>query len=198
MDYLEIIGTAIGLVYLWLEYHANVWLWVASIAMPAIYLEVYYSAGLYADFAISIYYLLASIYGLFCWLRSRKGRKADSPGESSDSSRAGIVSLPHSLYLPVIGVSVALWGIIGWLLATFTDSNVPWADGFTTALSIVAMWMLAKKYTQQWIMWILADAGCSILYIYKDLYFTSFLYALYAIIAIFGFRKWKRLESSEN
>ncbi len=57
MNLLEIIGTAVGLVYLYLEYRASAWLWVASIAMPAIYLVVYYRAGLYADFAISIYYI---------------------------------------------------------------------------------------------------------------------------------------------
>ena len=60
---LEIIGTLVGLVYLWLEYKASIWLWIASIIMPAIYIFVYYEAGLYADFGINIYYLGAAVYG---------------------------------------------------------------------------------------------------------------------------------------
>lgn len=62
MDYLEIVGTAIGVAYLYLEYKASIWLWIAGIIMPAVYLVVYYRAGLYADFGINVYYLLASFY----------------------------------------------------------------------------------------------------------------------------------------
>jgi nicotinamide mononucleotide transporter len=51
---LEIIGTIVGLVYLWLEYRASIYLWIAGIIMPAIYIFVYYDAGLYADFGINL------------------------------------------------------------------------------------------------------------------------------------------------
>ena len=54
-QYIEILGTIVGIVYLWLEYKANIYLWLVSIIMPAIYLYVFYIAGLYADFAINIY-----------------------------------------------------------------------------------------------------------------------------------------------
>ena len=59
MNYLEIAGTLIGLLYLWFEYKASIWLWPVSVIMPAIYIVIYYQVGLYADSAISIYYLLA-------------------------------------------------------------------------------------------------------------------------------------------
>ena len=64
---LEIIGTIVGLVYLWLEYRASIYLWIAGIIMPAVYIFVYYDAGLYADFGINIYYLGAAIYGWMMW-----------------------------------------------------------------------------------------------------------------------------------
>ena len=64
---LEIIGTLVGLLYLWLEYRASIYLWIAGIIMPAIYIFVYYNAGLYADFGINIYYLGAAIYGWMMW-----------------------------------------------------------------------------------------------------------------------------------
>jgi nicotinamide mononucleotide transporter len=74
----------------------------------------------------------------------------------------------------------------------YTDSNVPWWDSFTTALSIVGMWMLARKWLEQWISWILVDAVSCGLYIYKGVYFYAGLYGLYTIIAIFGYLEWKR------
>lgn len=192
MDYLEIIGTAIGIVYLYLEYKANVWVWVASIAMPAVYLSVYWNAGLYADFGISIYYLLASIYGLYCWLRGRNRQ------DGEDISPLRIQNFPKTLYPRVIIVFSLLFILIGYTLQNFTDSTVPWADAFTTALSIIAMWMLAKKYVEQWLVWIVADLACAVLYVYKDLWFTGALYLAYAVIAVFGYRKWKRIMAQES
>ena len=82
---------------------------------------------------------------------------------------------------------------IDYILTGYTDSTVPWADAFTTALSIVAMWMLARKYLEQWLVWIAADVACAALYAYKGLWFTGGLYLAYAVIAVFGFRKWKVL-----
>jgi nicotinamide mononucleotide transporter len=55
------------------------------------------------------------------------------------------------------------------------------------------MWMLARKYIEQWGVWIVVDVVCAGLYIYKELYFTAALYAFYALIAVFGYRKWKQL-----
>ena len=69
MNYLEIIGALIGLIYLWLEYRVSIWLWLAGIVMPAVYIVVYYQAGLYADSGISLYYLIAGVYGWVIWQR---------------------------------------------------------------------------------------------------------------------------------
>lgn len=191
MNYLEITGTVIGLIYLWLEYRASVWLWIAGLVMPSVYLAVYYRAGLYADFGISIYYLLASIYGLVCWIKGK------TPGSGQeDVAPLVITRTPKSLYVPLAAVFAALFILIGYILDRFTDSTVPWADAFSTALSIVAMWMLAKKYLEQWLVWIAADLACAVLYAYKGLWFTGGLYLLYSVIAVFGYRKWSRLSAA--
>lgn len=184
MNYLEIIGTLIGLIYLWLEYKASIYLWIASIIMPAIYVFVYYKAGLYADFGINVYYLIATAYG---WLTWKYGIK------KSDQPELPITCLPLK-YLPLL-TAVFFFAFFGiaYLLINHTDSNVPWLDSFTTSLSIIGMWMLARKYVEQWWVWVLVDVVCCGLYIYKELYFTSGLYGLYSIIAIFGYQKWKRM-----
>ncbi|MDO4164591.1 MAG: nicotinamide riboside transporter PnuC [Bacteroides sp.] len=196
---LEIIGTLVGLVYLWLEYKASIYLWITGIIMPAIYIFVYYEAGLYADFGINIYYLCAAIYG---WVMWRYGgfvrRKLLHQDEAAIQKKAElpITRMPWRYASPLLAVfTIALIGI-AWILFTFTDSNVPWLDSFTTALSIIGMWMLARKYVEQWWAWIIVDAVSSGLYIYKELYFTAGLYALYTIIAIFGYFKWKRMMAS--
>lgn len=182
MDYLEIIGTFVGLVYLWLEYKANIYLWVAGIIMPAIYIFVYYRAGLYADFGINIYYLLVAIYG---WLLWRYGTK--------EKKEFPITRMPAKYLSRLIIILLILFFGIAYILVCHTDSTVPWLDSFPTALSIIAMWMLARKYIEQWLAWIVVDITCCGLYIYKELYFTGVLYGLYAVIAVFGYFKWKEL-----
>lgn len=193
--YIEIFGTIVGLIYLWLEYKANIYLWLASIIMPAIYIYIFYNAGLYADFAINIYYLLIAIYGWFAWKYSFQIFSSSS--KKSREEELKISSIPKKIWIRLIPVYLILQFIITWVLITYTNSNVPWLDSFTTSVSIIAMWMLARKYIEQWLVWIVVDVVSVGLYIYKDLYFTSVLYALYAVIAILGYIKWKKMMQLE-
>lgn len=95
MNYLEVFGTLVGLVYLWLEYRASIYLWLACIVMPAVYLVVYYQAGLYADFGINVYYLLASVYGWIAWSRGRKKKDIQQTEEETPITR-----MPRKVYFP--------------------------------------------------------------------------------------------------
>jgi nicotinamide mononucleotide transporter len=183
MDYLEIIGTLVGLLYLYLEYKASIYLWFAGVVMPFIYIYVFYAAGLYADMGINIYYLLAGLYGLLMWMK-----KPEQKGEERFIS-----STPIKYYFPIIVTFAVLYAGISFLLIRFTDSTVPYADGFVTALSIIGMWMLAYKYIEQWLVWVVVDIACTVLYVYKGLYPTSILYGLYSVIAVFGYFKWKKM-----
>ncbi len=191
LDFVEIFGTLVGLVYLWLEYRASIYLWIAGVVMPAIYIFVYYKAGLYADFGINIYYLIAAVYGWFFWMWGHRKKKC---GRSSQPPVAPSSHTPMEMLPPTIAVYLLspLSASHGYLSNIPTVTFRGWTS-FTTALSIVGMWMLARKYIEQWFAWIIVDIVCCGLYIYKDLYFTSALYGLYSIIAIFGYFKWKKL-----
>ncbi len=188
---LEILGTLTGLIYLWLEYKASIHLWIVGVIMPAIYIVVYYEAGLYADFGINIYYLLAALYGWWEWKQSTPSTPPNNQAPAIQNFHHG--AAPVTRWCALIGTTVLLFAGIAWILLRFTDSTVPCLDAFTTALSITAMWMLAKRYVEQWLVWIVVDVVSAGLYVYKDLYFTAGLYLLYALIAVFGYRKWKQL-----
>lgn len=192
MQFIEILGTLVGLAYLWLEYRASIYLWVASIIMPAIYLVIYYDAGLYADLGINIYYLIIAIYGWAAW------RYGFSFTHSSEHRELPISHTPTRLWLPLAALCALLFVAIAQVLIHLTDSTVPWADAFTTALSIIGMWMLARKYIEQWWVWCVVDVASAALYIYKDLYFTAALYTLYAVVVVFGYRRWRELMTEQD
>lgn len=181
---LEILGFTIGLVYLWYEYHANAKVWLASVVMPMISMWIYFRKGLYADFAINIYYVAIAVYGYLHWTLSHHS--------SAGSERSLPISrCPRSVAGWCLAAMAVLWlGI--YLLLTMTDSTVPVADAFTTALSIVALWMMARKYVEQWLVWMVVDAVCVGLYCYKGIYFYAVLYAVYTAVAWLGYRKWLR------
>ena len=186
-NYLEILGTFVGIIYLVLEYRASIYLWIAGTIMPAIYIFVYYDAGLYADCGINVYYLLAAVYGWIVWKFGAKRNGSKSQAELP------ITHMPKDKILSLSVIFVIAWLAIAYLLANYTNSDVVWLDSFTTALSIIGMWLLAHKHLEQWITWIAVDVVSAGLYVYKELYFTAVLYAIYAIIAIFGYLKWKRM-----
>lgn len=185
-NWLEIVGTIIGFVYLWQEVKASIWLWLTGIVMPAIYTVVFYQSGLYADFGIQVYYIIAALYGFLFW---KFGKKQDKPLPIvHTTARQGVI-----LFLITVLVFIPIYLI----LTKFTDSTVPFYDSATTALSIVALWMLAKKHVEQWFVWIAVDAVSSALYFYKGIYFTSVLYAVYTVVAIYGYKKWNLMEKTQ-
>ena len=184
--WLDIVTTVLGLAYILLEYRASLWMWVVGFAMQALGIVLYYQKGLYADCGMEFYYLSMTVYGYWKWVR----------GTSSKNSLP-ITHIPLRLLACWSVIMAAVWALIYWLLVTYTNSNVPLADSFTTALSLIGIWALAHKYLEQWFIWIAVDVVTSILYFYKDIPFKASLYALYVIIAIFGYMKWRRMMTSD-
>ena len=185
--WLDITTTLLGLLYILFEYRASVWLWFVGFLMQALGIVLYYQKGLYADCGMEFYYLSMTVYGYWKWVHG-SAKKKELP----------ITRFPRRLIIPWLAIILAIWGIIYWLLITFTNSNVPAADSFTTALSIVGIWALAHKYLEQWFIWIVVDVVTCCLYFYKDIPFKASLYALYGVIAIFGYRKWRRMMKNDS
>ncbi len=184
LDWLDIMTTILGLIYIWLEYRAHIALWIVGIVMPALDVYLYYRHGLYGDAGMAVYYTLAAVYGLFVWkFKTSKKDKQELP----------IRHMPVRQYLPVTIFFITAWAATYYVLITWTNSTVPLLDSFTNALSFVGLWALARKYLEQWFFWIVVDAVCTVLYVQKGIPFKAGLYGLYVVIAVLGYFKWKRM-----
>lgn len=189
--WLDILSTVLGVLYIVLEYRASIALWFVGIIMPAIDTYLFWSVGLYADFGMAIYYTLAAIYGYAVWKFGKKhGQK--------EKEEMPITHMKRSLYLPCVLVFLAAWLSIYEILIHFTDSNVPVTDSFINALSFIGLWALSRKYLEQWMVWIVVDVISSALYAYKGIPFKAGLYALYVVIAVMGYFKWKKMMLAES
>lgn len=183
-NYIETLGAVFGIVYLWFSVKQNIWLWPVGLITSAFYGFVFFTSGFYADMALQGYYLIISVYG---WLNWKFG------GTTKDISNILPVTwLTWKGEIIAIVTTGLLTVLISNILIRFTDSTIPWWDAFTTAASIVATWMLTRKYIDNWIYWIVVDSISAGLYLYKGLYPTLLLFIAYTIMAIFGFFSWKK------
>jgi len=208
--WLDIVTTVLGLAYILFEYRASAWMWLVGFLMQSLGIVLYYQKGLYADCAMQFYYLAVTIYGWWRWVKAplcppnrvevaeeeaslRGGLEGAEASPSRGRLEGAVTHFPRHLVLPWLAIIAVVWAFIYWLLVTFTNSNVPVADSFTTALSIFGIWALAHKFLEQWFIWIAVDVVTSVLYFYKDIPFKGSLYALYVVIAIFGYRRWRKM-----
>ena len=186
--WLDITTTILGLAYILLEYRASIWMWAVGAVMQLLGIVLYYQKGLYADCGMEFYYLGMTAYGFIMWRM----------GKPKESKELPICHFEKKYILPWTGIALALWFVIWYLLSHFTDSTVPVADAFTTALSLVGIWALAHKYLEQWLVWIAVDVVTCWLYFTKDIPFKASLYGLYVVIAIAGFRRWHRMMKASS
>ena len=140
---LQIVGFTLGLLYLWLEYRANIYLWLVGLVMPVVH--------------------------------------------------GGISRTPARRWPMIAAAYAAIHLFIYWVLVTFTNSTVPFWDSLTTSLSIVGMWMLSRKYLEQWFVWFVVNLVTVGLYFYKEIPLTALLYTIYLTMSLAGYFRWRRM-----
>ena len=184
LHWFEIIAATLGIIAIYFQIKVKPFYWIISLVVSSMYIVVYFSAKLYADMSMQFYYVGMSIYGLYVWL---------SGNNNSDKKTIPISKIKNfKSWIIIVLISALSFIIIGYILKNFTDSNVPWWDSFTTSLSFVATWMLARKKIENWLVWIVVDATSVALYIYKQLYPTTILFIVLTLLAIVGYFQWKR------
>ncbi|HCC71984.1 MAG TPA: nicotinamide riboside transporter PnuC [Bacteroidales bacterium] len=186
--YIEVFGALTGIIYVILEIRQSIWLWPLGLITSVIYIWVFFTSKFYADMGLQTYYVLISIYGWYWWLKGGKKYKKDS---------LPVTNISMKLAAILLFVFLALFVLIWFILVKYTDSPIPIGDAFTTALSVVATWMLARKIIEHWVLWIIADLVSIGLYIYKGLFPTVILFAVYTVMAVIGFREWRKTVNME-
>lgn len=179
-SYIEVLATITGLIYLVYSVESKIQLWFFGLITSLLYVYVFFSSGIYADMGINVYYVIISIYGWYHWKYPGKKEKKELPVSK--------ITLKTGLILLVI--TLILFVVIAKILIKFTDSEIAWYDAFTTAFSITATWMLARKILEHWMVWVMVDLLSAILYIYKGLYPTVLLFVVYTTLALVGYGQW--------
>ncbi|MDD4513958.1 nicotinamide riboside transporter PnuC [Massilibacteroides sp.] len=186
---LEIFGVVTGLLYLWLEIRQHKVMWIVGFVSSLAYVFVFFFSKIYAMMALNVYYVVISVYGFLLWSKQRS-----ETTEEKNVQQETIIyrHLDLSVGLLCGLAAVLFFGLLYFVLDMFTDSPVALGDGFVTALSIVATWMLAKRILEHWICWVVVNVVSSYLYFTQALYPTMFLFFCYAVLAVVGYLNWKK------
>ncbi len=177
---LEAAGVVFGIVFVVLAIRENVWCWPTGLANAGLFLVVFFHARLYGAAGLQAVYLALSFYGWWQWLRGGK-----------DQGRLRVSRTPGgwALVLGALGVVATL--VLGFYLQRRTDEALPFPDAATTAGSLVAQWMATRKWLENWLVWIVVDAAYVLIYLSQHLYPTAGLYAVFLVMAVFGYREWR-------
>ena len=178
---LEILAVVFGIVSVYLSTREHIWSWPTALVNVSLYFIVFLEAKLYADMGLQVVYFALSLYGWYEWLYG---------GEHRTELHVSRVTRSLGVRLAVIGVVSA--ALIGTLLARFTDAAIPYLDSATTSTSLVAQWMMTRKILENWAVWVAVDVVYIGMFIFKQLYLTAGLYAVFLVLAVMGFRRWKR------
>ena len=201
LDMLEPAFTFLGTAATWLELIAFVlalaniacnvfeihWGWPLTIVASVLYVWLFYASKLYGEAAVNAFFAVAAVWGWWQWLRGHR-TQSGAPLTIARLDRRGIVT------------SAVSWGIL-WiacalLLRAITDSDVPWADGFVTAGSVLGTVLLGRKFIENWPLWLMVNAASIALFVYKGLHLTVVLYVIFFLLAIWGWIGWtKRLKA---
>ena len=192
MQLLEYFGVLTGLLYLFLEIRQHRAMWVVGFLTSLVYVFVFFFSKIYADMGLNIYYVAISIYGFWQWTR-KSGTGTSGTGEAAATQEAILYrNMTPRLFAGISFAILALFALLYYVLHHFTDSPIPVGDAFTTAVGIVATWMLARRIIEHWIFWIIVNCVSVYLYYLRGLYPTMFLYICYAILAAAGLYTWKK------
>ena len=179
MSPLEVLGFITGALCVWLLVRQNIWNWPIGIANNLLFIVLFYRTGLYADMGLQGFYIAIGLYGWWHWQHGDRDhealRVARTPWPWAAALAAGVV-------LATVAIAA--------VLRRWTNSNVPVLDSLITALSLAAQFMMARKWLENWAVWILANCLSVGLLVFKGLYVTSALYLLYQVLCVMGLLEW--------
>ena len=180
--WMEAIAVILAIIYLLLAVKQDIRCWYAAIFSSSLYFFIMYSAGLYMEAILQIFYIAMAFYGWSQWRNIVEG-----------NTELVVRTWKSSQHIKVISSVLIMTLISGWALKEYTNAALPFLDGLTTWGAIVATYMVAKRLLENWIYWFVIDSVSIFLFISRGLYLTSFLFFVYLIIIYFGYKSWTKI-----
>jgi nicotinamide mononucleotide transporter len=181
MSPIELTAAALGLINIVLIARRTVLNYPFGIAMVLLYAALFAQTRLYSAALLQLFFLASQLYGWWYWRRSHGGI---GPVPVRTLRAAGwVLSLAS-------GAGGTL--LLGLVMSRLTDAAAPWWDAANAAWSMVAQLLTDRRYTESWPLWVAIDALSIGLYASQGLQATAALYAVFLLVALWGWLEWAR------
>jgi len=181
-SWLEVVAFALAVAMVLCNLREIHWGWPLAILSSALYALLFAKSRLYGETALQLLFIAMALWGWWQWLRGR--------ADATDGHALRIARLSPRGWALSLGATALLWPATALFLRHATDTDVPWWDGFTTALSVVGQVLLGRKLLENWLAWLVVNLVSVGLFAYKGLWLTVVLYALFAVLSVAGWRAW--------
>ena len=182
-DWIEPAAVILAIAYLLLAVKQNISCWFAAFFSSLLYFFVMYSAGLYMEAGLQIFYCVMAVYGWTQWRTSLPNNK-----------KFLVKTWNRNQHIKAISLIILLALTSGWALEKFTNAALPFIDSLTTWGAIVTTYMVAKRLLENWIYWFVIDTISVFLFYSRGLFLTSILFFAYLIIIYFGYKSWTEMK----
>jgi nicotinamide mononucleotide transporter len=180
MQWIEWLAAIAGAVSVYLSAREKIWSWPTALVNVSLYTYIFYRSGLYSDMGLQVVYFGLSLYGWHQWLYG-----------GARHTRLHVSRASRRVWITVAAVGIAFWFALSTYTSTLSGVSLPWLDAGLTTTSLVAQWMMTRKILENWVLWIIADIVYVPMFIYKNLYVTAGLYAVFLGLALMGFVNWR-------
>ena len=177
----EIVAAGLGLINVVLLVRRSIWNYAFGAASVALYGYVFYTARLYSDAILQIYFFSMQFYGWWNWLHGR-----------NQDGLARIETMTNRERLLFGAGTLAVAAMMGWAFQTYTHAAAPWMDASLAATSVTAQYLLSVRKLENWFLWIAVDVFYIGLYYWKTLFWTTGLYAVFLLLSVAGLLEWLR------
>ena len=182
---IEIIAAVSGLLNVILIVRRSLWNYPFGFLMVILYAKIFYDYRLYSDAGLQVYFFAIQVFGVYWWLN---GREED-----------GLVSsrrlATRAYWICIVAVAAGILGL-GSIMSRYTDAALPWWDATIASLSIAAQTLLARRYLENWFLWIAVDVVAIGVFTAKGLVPTAALYVIFLALSVAGLIRW--LKSSNE
>lgn len=183
VTWLEIVAFVVAVVMVLANFRVNPIAWPLAIVSSLMYALLFADSKLYGEAGLQFVFIGAAFWGWWQWLRGRSG----------DGTLLRVHHLSRRGLALLAAATLAAWPLMGLLLDHATDSNVPYFDALPTVASLAGQILLARKCVENWPVWVGVNIVSVALFAHKGLWLTVVLYALFTVLALFGWRAWRKL-----
>jgi len=180
---LELVAALLGLVMVVCNIRVHPAGWPLAMASSALYGWFYWRSALYGQAGLQAVFIAVAGWGWWQWLR----------GRADDGQALQVRALPRGQRLRVALATLAAWPVLAWALQQGTAHPAPWLDALPTVASLAGTWLLARKHVENWPTWVAVNAFSIVLFVQQRLWVTAGLYTLFLLMALWGWRAWRRL-----